>query len=152
MQILYILYIYIRTRKVLSFVKYLRCLLYYLRWNIYSQTCHYILSFALWCPLRFPHRNDVRFVFTSSVGGFMSYLRYLCLFTYIGVQHRLCCVFVLIFVVFCTLCCEFLWNIHFWFDLTVHQIYSCTFLLNNNTPHIYIYMSLWTYSTLMTWL
>jgi hypothetical protein len=90
MQILYILYIYIRTRKVLSFVKYLRCLLYYLRWNIYSQTCHYILSFALWCPLRFPHRNDVRFVFTSSVGGFMSYLRYLCLFVYSGVNHILC--------------------------------------------------------------
>ena len=30
------------------------------------------------------------------VGGFMSYLRYLCLFAYNGVQHILCCVFVLL--------------------------------------------------------
>ena len=28
--------------------------------------CLYVLSFALWCPLRFPHQNDVRFIFTSS--------------------------------------------------------------------------------------
>ena len=27
------------------------------------------------------------------VGGFMFYLRYLCLFAYSGVQHILCCVF-----------------------------------------------------------
>ena len=30
-------------------------------------------------------------------GGLMSYLRYLCLFTYSGVQHILCCVFALFF-------------------------------------------------------
>jgi len=34
--------------------------------------------------LLFPHEDDVRFVFASSV---MSYLRYLCLFAYSGVQH-----------------------------------------------------------------
>ena len=28
--------------------------------------CLYVLSSVLSCPLRFPHRNDVRFVFTSS--------------------------------------------------------------------------------------
>jgi len=28
--------------------------------------CLYVLSFVLWCQLRFPHQNDVRFVFTSS--------------------------------------------------------------------------------------
>jgi hypothetical protein len=33
------------------------------------------------------------------VGGLMSYLRYLCLFGYSGVEHILCCVFVLIFFV-----------------------------------------------------
>jgi hypothetical protein len=33
------------------------------------------------------------------VGGLMSYLRYLCLFAYSGVQHILCCVFVLFFLV-----------------------------------------------------
>jgi hypothetical protein len=37
----------------------------------------------------------------------MSYLRYMCLFAYSGVQHILCCVFV--FFVLCTLCCRFLW-------------------------------------------
>ena len=33
------------------------------------------------------------------VGGLMSYLRYLCLFADSGVQHILCCVFVLFFFV-----------------------------------------------------
>ena len=28
--------------------------------------CLYVLSSVLWCPLRFPHKNDVRFVSTSS--------------------------------------------------------------------------------------
>jgi hypothetical protein len=31
----------------------------------------------------------------------MSYLRYLCLFAHSGVQHILCCVFVLFFSVLC---------------------------------------------------
>ena len=59
----------------------------------------------------------------------MSYLRYLCLFAHRGVQHILYCVFVLLclfsscvryvasfsvfFVVLCTLCCQFLWIVHF---------------------------------------
>ena len=33
------------------------------------------------------------YVFISIQIGIMSYLRYLCLFTYSGVQHILCCVF-----------------------------------------------------------
>jgi hypothetical protein len=28
--------------------------------------CLYLLSSVLWCRLRFPHKNDARFVFTSS--------------------------------------------------------------------------------------
>ena len=36
------------------------------------------------------------------------YLRYLCLLAYSGVQHILCCVFVLFFVILCSLCCQFL--------------------------------------------
>jgi len=27
--------------------------------------CHYALSSVLWCPLRLPHKSDVRFVFTA---------------------------------------------------------------------------------------
>jgi len=37
------------------------------------------------------------------LGRIMSFLRYLCLFEYSGVQHILRCAFVLFFVVLCTL-------------------------------------------------
>jgi hypothetical protein len=39
----------------------------------------------------------------------MSYLRYLCLLAYSGVQHILYCDFVLFFFVLCTVRCQFLW-------------------------------------------
>ena len=64
--------------------------------------CIYVPSFVLWCPLRFPHKNDVqtsvRLYPQLFVGGLKSCLRYLCfvfcvLFVYSGVQHILCCVF-----------------------------------------------------------
>ena len=55
------------------------------------------------------------------VGGFMSYLHYLCLLVYSSVKHILCCV--LFFFVLCTLCCKFLWIVHFWLPLW----YSLTF-------------------------
>ena len=41
----------------------------------------------------------------------MSYLRYLRLLVYSGVQHILCCVF----VVLCTLCFQFLWIVYFFY-------------------------------------
>ena len=41
---------------------------------------------------------SVRLYLQLSVGGFMSYLRYLCLLAYSGVQHILCYVFVLFFL------------------------------------------------------
>jgi NhaP-type Na+/H+ or K+/H+ antiporter len=43
----------------------------------------------------------------------MSYLGYLCLVTYGGVQHILCCVFVVFVFVLCTICCQFLWIVLF---------------------------------------
>ena len=46
----------------------------------------------------------------------MSCLRYLCLLAYSGVQHTLCCVFVLFVFVLCTLhfvCWQFLWIVLF---------------------------------------
>ena len=102
----------------------------------FSFLCHYVLSYVLWCPLPFPHRNDVRFGFVSSclcegscliyvicvclcimlqlfVGGLMSYIRYVCLSVYNGIQHILCYVFALFFVVLCTVCCQFIWIVHF---------------------------------------
>jgi len=53
--------------------------------------CLYVLSYVLWCPLR----CSVRLYLQLFVGGLMSYLRYLCLFAYSGVQH------ILYFVFFC---------------------------------------------------
>jgi len=44
---------------------------------------------------------------------FMSYLRYVYLFAHSEVQHILCCVFVWFFFALCTLCCHFLWIVHF---------------------------------------
>ena len=57
--------------------------------------CLYVLSSMLWCPLWSPHKNDVRsFLYLQLfVGGLVVYLRYLCLFTYSGVQRLLCCGF-----------------------------------------------------------
>jgi hypothetical protein len=80
----------------------------------------YVLSSVLWCPLRFPHESDVRFVFTSSlfVGGCMSYLPYLYLFAYSGVQHILRC------VCFFPSCCQFLSNVYF----------DCPFCIQLSSP------------------
>ena len=43
-------------------------------------------------------------LFTLFVGGLMSYLHYLCLLVYSGVQHVLCCVFLLPLSSSCVLC------------------------------------------------
>ena len=73
------------------------------------------------------------FVFTSSlfVGGLVSYLHYLCLFVYNGVQHMLCCVFVLVVFVFCllpvSLDCPF---------LITPSIFSLEFILPNFSEDI----------------
>jgi hypothetical protein len=58
-------------------------------------------------------RFSVRVYLQLFVGRSMSYVLYLCLFAYSGVQDILCCVFALIFFVLCTLCCKFRWILHF---------------------------------------
>jgi hypothetical protein len=45
-------------------------------------------------------RRSVRLYLQLFVGGRMSYLLYLCLFAYSGVQHILCCVFVFLHLVY----------------------------------------------------
>jgi len=70
--------------------------------------CHYVLS-SVFC-----RRVHVLFTF------------YLCLLAYSGVQHILCCVFALFFFVLCTLCCQFLWIVHFSMPLSV---FSYVYLL-----------------------
>ena len=53
--------------------------------------CVIIFLVPCWCPLRFPHRKLclVRLSLQLFVGGLISYLQYLCLFVYIGVQSIL---------------------------------------------------------------
>ena len=61
----------------------------------------------------------------------MSYLRYLCLFAHSDVQHILCCVFVfvLFFLVLCTLCCPLLiapsvFSKVYWLNVTEYLCYK----------------------------
>ena len=62
-------------------------------------------------------RCSIRLNLELFVERLMSYLRYLCLFPYSGVQHILCCGFVLTFFVLCALWCQFLWIVNFWLPL-----------------------------------
>ena len=105
-----------------------------------SFLCLYILSFFCvvllcvftfcvpCCDVRYDFLNkkrcSVRLYLQLFVGGSMSYLRYMCLFTYTGVQHIMWCVFDLFVFVLCTLCCQFLWIVHLWLPLR----YSLTFI------------------------
>jgi hypothetical protein len=87
-----------------------------------------VLSTVLWCSLRFSNKNDMKRCSVCLypqlfVGGLMSYLRYLCLFTYSGVQHILCCVSALFFFVLCIICCHFLC----WLPL----LYSLSFIYSS---------------------
>jgi hypothetical protein len=87
--------------------------------------CLYVLNSVLWCPLRFSHKIcSHRLYHQLFVGGLMFYLHYLCLISHSGVQHILCCVFVLFSVVLCTLCYQFLWIIHLWLPF----LYSLLFI------------------------
>ena len=61
----------------------------------------------------------------------MSYLRYLCLFAHSDVQHILCCVFVfvLFYLVLCTLCCPLLivpsvFSKVYWLNVTEYLCYK----------------------------
>ena len=43
--------------------------------------CYYVLSFVLWCPLLFPHKNDALFFFASSClyeGSYLIYVVCIC--------------------------------------------------------------------------
>jgi len=70
-----------------------------------------------YCDVRYDFRIkrcSVRLYLQLFVGGLMSYLCYLCLFAYSGVQHILCCAVVLFVFVLCALCFQFLRIVHFW--------------------------------------
>ena len=83
----------------------------------YAIICLYVPSSVLRCPLRFPHKYDVRFVFTSSCLLEDSCLIYvICVYLCIVVSDTYCRFF--------RLCCQFLWIVHFGLPLR----YSLTFI------------------------
>ena len=93
--------------------------------NLYSHVDMSVLYLYLINAIQINiNTNSVHLYLQLFVGGFMPYLRYLCLLAYSGVQHILNCVFVLFVFVLCTLCCQFLWIVQFWFPLR----YSLTFI------------------------
>jgi hypothetical protein len=69
--------------------------------------CLYVLSSVLWCPLRCPHKHQVRFAFTSN-----------CLQVYV------ICVYLRIVVsnTYCVVFCQFLCIVHFFIALSVCPI------------------------------
>ena len=79
----------------------------------------------------------------------MFYLHYLCLLAYSGVQNKLCPVFLLFFVVLCTICCQFIWIGHFVLPLR----YSLTFfeLINMFIQcQVCLYFSIYQYVYLLS--
>jgi hypothetical protein len=85
-----------------------------------------MLKTAPCCDVRYDFR--IITIFGSSllpVVCSMSYLRYFCLLAYSGVQRILCCVFVFLVFVLCTLCCKFLEIVLFWLPLR----YSLTVII-----------------------
>jgi hypothetical protein len=91
---------------------------------IFSVFCVVLLCvFAFWatcCDVHYTFCIKICFVrrcLQLFVGGRMSYLRYLYLFAYSGVQHILCCVFL-------RLCYQLLWIVLFLFPLTLIWIYK----------------------------
>jgi hypothetical protein len=85
--------------------------------------CLYIQSSMFWCLLLFIHKNDVRFVFASSCLWEGSFLICVCLHIYSGVQHILCCVFVMfVFVLPVSLDCPFLFASSVFSNIYLHSI------------------------------
>jgi hypothetical protein len=78
--------------------------------------CLRVLSSVLWCPLRFPHKHDDRFIFTPVVCR-RDHV-FITLFVFVCVQWRpthivVCFLFcVSSSCVLCTQCCQFLWIVH----------------------------------------
>ena len=83
-----------------------------LRTNLYQ-----LAYFCRW----YLHKNDILFVFTSSClyeGSCLLYVIYVCL--RIVVSNTYCVMFLFwlsLSCVLCTLCCQFLWIVHFWLPL-----------------------------------
>ena len=78
--------------------------------------CLYVLSSVLYCPLRCPHKDDVRFVLTSSClkeGSCLAWVVCVCL--RMVVSNKCCVVFLLCLSSSCEPYVKrFFWVVHFW--------------------------------------
>ena len=105
--------------------------------------CLYVLSSVLWCPLRYPHKNYVRFVFTSSC-----LIHVICVCLCIVVSNTYCVVSLLcLSFAFCAQCCQFLWIVNSRLPLR----YSLTFIFNSHQFHAMLFNMFFLF-ILKTWL
>ena len=104
---------------------------------IFLVLCTVLLCvFTFWVPcctvcydFRILVNNDVRFVFNYLqlfVQVLMSYLRYLCLFGIAVSNTYYVCCFGSVFLVLCTICCQFLWIV----TLIASSVFSNIYFLN----------------------
>ena len=100
--------------------------LYYYVFTFLVQRCDVRYDFLIKrCSVRLYHPvvcNRAHVLFMLFV--------FVCVFS--GVQHILCCV--VFFFILCTLCCQFLWIVHFWLPLRysltcIHNILAVAYIL-----------------------
>ena len=93
-----------------------------LHWQNILVLCVVLLCvFTFWVPCRhISYDFRIKMIFGSSLPAVycrrthVLFTLFVFVWVYVGVQYRMCCVFVLFFFVLCTLCRLFLWNVHFW--------------------------------------
>ena len=79
------------------------CVAHLFTFLCYPIMCLYVLTSVLLCPLCFPHKNDVRVVFTSSClseGSCLICVIFICLHIVVSNTYCVACFFLLV-VIFC---------------------------------------------------
>ena len=119
--------------------------------------CFYILSSVLWCLLRFPHKNNVCFVFTSSSlleGSCLIYVIYV--YLHIVVSNTYCVVVLFCLsssCVLCTQCCQFFWIVHSWLPLRFSLVYLHLPMQSLCVCHLWNWeFDSWPYDKVCQWL
>jgi hypothetical protein len=115
--------------------------------------CLDVQSSVLWCRLRFPHKNDVRFVFNSSY-----LISVICVCLRIVVSNTYCAMFLLCFIFRLVyprllICCLQLSSYHIIRPIK-HIALFCFNNKNAYLPHLYMYKTFtlthWRYVLAMT--
>ena len=91
-----------------------------------SIVCPYVLSSVLWCSLRFPHKNYVRFVFTSICLYDRWYLIYvICVYLRKVMLNTYCVVFLFSFSSSCVTCFANFSGLSI-FNINIHSFVTAT--------------------------